>query len=404
MTIRDHPLPLLRRLHFRTWVVTFLVGIVLLLANVPGKSRVEFYPRHDAGELAYNAGYVVDHGWPVTYLTRRNRPWQDQDVTSLWRLKEDAAELSVPNLVSDVVVCVVILALVQATTEWCRRRTRRSCQLSLRGVFVGLTLVGTGCGWCVLESKTKARLERCVAKLDGYSPFGGRTLEPGAPEWLRDLVGNERLEWLPVTSLFDYECEIPETQEELECLQTLVSQFPSRVRVTIHQRLSDQRIAYLSTLTEVQWLELWNAEDRTLSYIAELKDLRWLAVHGAWTDDGERLSNDGLAHLRGLGKLRTLHLGYFKLSDEGIGHLQQLDSLEVFGADYGSITERGVQRLTNMRKLRVLTLPGNSLTDGELMYVTRFRELRCLRLRGCRPSERMKAQLQNHPKLVDMEF
>lgn len=124
------------------------------------------------------------------------------------------------------------------------------------------------------------------------------------PEWIRDLVGQDRLKDAKL--------------------------FVRAVKVQMSgQEITDARIAQLSGLTKLRGL-----------------DLRRTAVTDA-----------GLAHLRGLTELRYLILDRTAVTDTGLAHVNRLPNLRTLSLDRTAVTDIGLahlRRSTNLKRLHVV--------------------------------------------------
>ncbi len=128
-----------RRLHPSTWVAAGIATLVVLLANLPG--QVAFVPQHfvpgyewlpyhveDTG--AIRDSWVLEHGWPFTYLWRPLDSYSDfpldafPEEQAFWRLNEDVGQFSGVRLAGDVAVGAGLAAIAAVLFEAWRRRPR----------------------------------------------------------------------------------------------------------------------------------------------------------------------------------------------------------------------------------------------------------------------------------------
>lgn len=133
------------------------------------------------------------------------------------------------------------------------------------------------------------------------------------------------------------------------------------------KKVSDDDLLPLLELPTVKDLNLFFCEKVTSAgakHVAGLKDLEVLGLNNTGLDDA------GLAHLKGLAKLRVLRLsGSVRLSDKcaetinGFTALEELSLPSTFGG-------AGVRKLTALKKVRDLYLGGiTSLTDTEIKFL-----------------------------------
>jgi hypothetical protein len=89
--------------------------------------------------------------------------------------------------------------------------------------------------------------------------------------------------------------------------------------------LTDDGLAILKRLTQLQSLNLWNniqITDAGLKHLEGLTSLQSLNLYG--TD----MTDAGLEHLEGLIKLQSLILSNPKVTDAGLAHLKRLSQLK----------------------------------------------------------------------------
>ena len=97
-----------------------------------------------------------------------------------------------------------------------------------------------------------------------------------------------------------------------------------------------------------------------------------------------QITDEGLAHLRGLTVLRTLILhGNPRITDAGLLQLGQLTHLEELAISSAQITDAGLRHLAPLTDLRSLRLDGTNITDSALQHLNSLKNLRTLGLNGC---------------------
>ena len=94
-----------------------------------------------------------------------------------------------------------------------------------------------------------------------------------------------------------------------------------------------------------------------------------------------RVTDRGLARLRGLTHLGDLILRYTRVSDAGLEHLQGWDNLRTLDLMHTRVTDRGLETVSkNHPGLRTLDLDETRITDQGLTYVKTLRRLEWLAL------------------------
>jgi hypothetical protein len=78
---------------------------------------------------------------------------------------------------------------------------------------------------------------------------------------------------------------------------------------------------------------------------------------------GTAITDDGLRHLKGLGVLEGLDLGFTNITDEGMHHVGELRGLKELRLN-AKIGDSGIAKLTGLPKLELLCLVSTSVTDA----------------------------------------
>ncbi len=167
--------------------------------------------------------------------------------------------------------------------------------------------------------------------------------------------------------------------------------------------LTNASMAHLSHLTSLRWLALWGTGigDAGLAHLRPLKSLRFLALNNTMiTNKGleivgkftelerglqvgqTRISDDGLAHLKGLTKLKHIKVYGNNITDAGLEHLRGLTSLENIWLGMNPITDEGLACLTGMKGLRELYADNTKITDAGLVHLGGFRSFWHLLISG----------------------
>jgi hypothetical protein len=113
-----------------------------------------------------------------------------------------------------------------------------------------------------------------------------------------------------------------------------------------------------------------------------------------------RISNDGLVHLKGLGKLQALSLWNTKVSAAGLVHLKDLTALQELDLEDTEVTDEGLEHLRGLTKLGSLNLSGTRVTDAGVKRLAGLAQLKSL---GLGRTEITDAGLQHLTSLVNMK-
>ncbi len=137
----------------------------------------------------------------------------------------------------------------------------------------------------------------------------------------------------------------------------------SDLRLHWGEGLTDESLRHLSALSGLKTLRLWGAGKLTdgglepLSKLTGLEDLT-LSHSTSWTAAG-------LAKLETLRSLRVLTLGYAPVDDETLKTLGRLPALEEIWLRGLEVTDAGLLELKGLTKLRFLHLDGCKKTSSE---------------------------------------
>jgi hypothetical protein len=114
--------------------------------------------------------------------------------------------------------------------------------------------------------------------------------------------------------------------------------------------------------------EPWITDDAGLAE-ADLSRARRLDLCGS------KVTDAGLAHLRGLSQLKSLDLSYTQVTDEGLAHLEDLENLAELrlGGEAShvgdKITDRGIHHLRKMNKLTKLSIGGTKASNDSVAVI-----------------------------------
>ena len=104
----------------------------------------------------------------------------------------------------------------------------------------------------------------------------------------------------------------------------------------------DEGLVHLVEMKQLKKLNLWRVPitDEGVASLAGLTEMEWLNL-----DNVAYLSDDGLPHLKAMTKLKFLHLGSTAVTDAGMQHLIGLTALDDLKVTRTGVTEQGVSEL-----------------------------------------------------------
>ncbi len=235
---------------------------------------------------------------------------------------------------------------------------RRWFRFSLRTLLIVVLLLSLPLGWFALKMREAEKQRKAVEAIE---KAGGTVwydyqedesgmlmaeLEPPAPTWLRELVGEDFFSDVIVVSFVD----APE--------------------------VGNAALEHFKVLTRLKWLLLYGTQVtdvglENLSGLAELESLNIDAAH---------VTDEGLKYLTGLTNLHDLNISRTRITDEGLEYLKGMPSLEFLSLSETQLTNAGCLHLKWLINLRVLDLGGTQVTDEGLEHIKKLIELEYLDL------------------------
>ncbi len=268
------------------------------------------------------------------------------------------------------------------------KRKRRRFVFSVRTLIVAILVFGVVMGWKVRKAVTQKEAVAAVQKAGGYVVYedeivnGKQTFRRNSfwPEWLVARIGEEYFREV-------YEVDFYEetmTDDELIPVGTL-----GRLQVLrlAGSKLTDAGLAHLKGLSHLRELNLEMATfpltDASMIHLARLTALRKLDLHSSTLSGFKiqhRISNVGLAQLSKLVNLEEIALdGRSGISETGLMHLAKLPHLKHLTILYPiEINDACLAEIAKMFALEKLIIGYGPITDAgvaQLAALTHLREL-----------------------------
>jgi hypothetical protein len=147
-------------------------------------------------------------------------------------------------------------------------------------------------------------------------------------------------------------------------------------------RLSNEGVKHLEGLKYLTSLRLLQDGDATgvtdFSFLSGLVGMEHLHFNGS------RITDAGLAHLKGLTKLKTLDVEHFfgwrEITDVGLQHLKDLKDLEVLWLWGTNITDAGLDNLHGLTNLKRINFGRTPISDAGLARLKGLNALRELHM------------------------
>jgi internalin A len=250
-------------------------------------------------------------------------------------------------------------------------RRRKRFGLSLRVLMVLVLLLGGGMGWYAYRARVQREAVAAIEAAGGkvyydleweYRDLGPilrfyRTLRPRKPRWPKWLVERVGPDYLGRVI-------------GVEFLQS-----PSN-------QADDALMARIGRLSALEDLSFAGFDVKNMRYKGQCQ-----------------VTDAGLAHLRGLVRLRRLQLGGTSIKGPGLIHLSGLEGLRSLELNKVPITDEDAKALTSLTMLEALLIESESLTDAGMPYLAPLEQLKHLELRAKKVTETGLALLKGWSRL-----
>jgi hypothetical protein len=258
---------------------------------------------------------------------------------------------------------------------------------------------GVWLGWRVNKAREQREAVAAVANYGGWvhydHEFVNGKLTPGgkpwASRWLRRAVGDEYFQEVRQVSLvYDDSTGKRYDATNVKACDDVLARVSGlaglKVLMLKETQATDEGLRHIGDATGLEELFIWDAVSVTDAGVAHLAGLgRLKNVHiskSKITDESlallsglprmEKLSlqdshfsDAGLARLRGKERLKQLAIGLgdFRVTDAGVAALRGCEALEVLDLQGSNVTDQGLEHLRGLTKLKALWLSGTGVTD-----------------------------------------
>ncbi|HEX7897845.1 MAG TPA: SMP-30/gluconolactonase/LRE family protein [Planctomycetota bacterium] len=254
--------------------------------------------------------------------------------------------------------------------------------------------------------KLRPEAKRDVELLAEIKRLGGKaTLEVRAPDWLRAIVGDEKL------PAFARVVEI-ELNERTDGHKEPAPKAPGdRVTDAWLERLADQTelrrlelsgtgvtsagLVHLAKLTNLERLNLCltDVDDRGFEHLAGLTRMRRMTICAS------KITGTGFAHLGGMKRLESINLHSSPASDAGLAEIGKFSTLTRLEIVHTKVTDAGLAHLAGLLNLRQLHVHGPETTADALPFLERLRNLEQLDVYDRAASNQTLERIAKLPKL-----
>jgi sugar lactone lactonase YvrE len=235
---------------------------------------------------------------------------------------------------------------------------------------------------------------------------GSATIEVDAPEWLREIAGDEalpvfgRITEIVLNERTDGHKEpTPKKPEDRVTDEWLKQWLAGQDRI---QRLELSGTAVTSAglvhLKHLKNLEILNVcltavSDDGFEHLADLTKMKRMVVCSA------KITGSGFKHLRGMTQIESINLHSAPATDEGLEAISKLPSLKRLEIVHTKVTDAGLKHLAGLTNLRQLHVASHDTTEAALPFLAKLTELDQLDVYEKAASNATCAQIGRLPKL-----
>jgi hypothetical protein len=187
-------------------MVAIVAAVAMVRIEVPGLVREQ---QDEPVPSRLTAYVTLEHGWPATYLERHvsvatysGMPFKTVGAVRRWTFwRGHDLQLSWRALVLDAVLAYLCVAVVVALWERRRRQRAHVWQLRIAELLLLTAAAAAVCGWLAYQRAAWQREQPHLLVLgntnapyaDQFGAHFSPRLAVHAPEWIKRLVGEQRL-------------------------------------------------------------------------------------------------------------------------------------------------------------------------------------------------------------------
>ncbi len=173
------------------------------------------------------------------------------------------------------------------------------------------------------------------------------------------------------------------------------------VSIEVKPDVTDEECAALAKahVTEIKIAFANKLTDAGLAHLKGLKDLRTLQLTGA-----QHITDAGLAHLAGLTGLTSLDLAHTKITGAGLAHLKGLIGLRVLNLSETPLDNAALANLAAMTEMRDLDLSKCKIDYAGIMHLKGMTKLKRLVLTGTAVTAAIVPFLKGLPDLASVSL
>ncbi|MBW3597190.1 MAG: hypothetical protein KY475_07935, partial [Planctomycetes bacterium] len=263
-------------------------------------------------------------------------------------------------------------------------------RFGLRMLLVVVTIFGVWLGVQVHFARHERQAHEAIAPLarmieydfqyDGDGEYVSDA-ELHTPPWLQELVGEEffrrihTIRFSPQTT----DADLAGVRDRLENLRSL-----RRIDLAGAREVSDEGLGHLRGLHRLKTLDLrtTSISNAGIAMLADLPNLEELQLGSLGWPPNRSVDDGGLLRVSQMGSLRDLYLWGGSFTDAGLEHLAEMMRLRLLWLQRTRVSDQGVTHLQKLQNLEVLALEQCEITDAGLPVVGSLPRLKRLYMTG----------------------
>ena len=238
---------------------------------------------------------------------------------------------------------------------------RRWLQFRLRTLLIAVTLVSLPLGYVAWEREQCRQGQQAMEILEQRSEYDGATRRLGRlitpsyehSKWLKSILGDDEFRRVITVSLEGNSVSDSDLQ--------VLAIFPNLDFVVIEsQNVTDEGIAHLRGLKKVErfhFIGNWKVSENCWEVLGRWHHLRELSFHDSLFDDDDVLTLPALLNLKELRLSQTI------ISDAGLERISWLTSLESLDLSSTQVSDTGLVHLRRLVNLKELSVKNTNVTD-----------------------------------------
>jgi internalin A len=244
---------------------------------------------------------------------------------------------------------------------------RRRLRLSVRALMVVVLITGGGLGWLMYRARVQRDAVAAIRRAGGLTYYDWEMRESNTPDFNLLVVNRNGMpkwrKWLIEMIGPDY----------LGTVRSVTLPGPTN---------ADPIMPYVSQLEDLEELSFRASVPLSNAGIAHLRGLTRLRILRLPSTEPGRITGEGLKHIRGLYRLESLSLQSLPLTDADLTPIRALTNLRVLTGVSPKLTDVGMSNLSALANLRRLDLGWTHITSAGLVHLRDMSQLRYLNLEG----------------------